>query len=716
LTPRLSPRTLGFQDATPHVDRTVQLGMSLPDPALITGLAVVAVAGLAVALALTRRRPPEVVLTITRNALPPRDSSAALDASDAVAVRVGETRVPPVAMRIASGADPVLYRLLALDSPDDIEALESAPPPEHEDRVAALRTPRTGPVEWQQAGEVGRAGGPLFARAASNAAGDLAAGGSGDTEPTPADEKPPAVLAGVAVPAADSRANDGAGWAARATDGAGGGADPAGSANPADPADALRPVAGDPAGDASTTVAGGDPAQPPQPAVSSPAAGGAEEQPRRDGDGEETGTPAGAEACGAERHIVRELSALVIRARAVHGDALERQRRLQREHDAASARAEAAAHVMDRRRVLEEKEAAQRRFRFERTSAQDAAGVEEAASRWLSTINQLNVRVRDAQRVAAAERHRASRLVTEMENGAGRVDAARIALESAEHRVHEAREALAACEELHGARLAAATIASTIGSADEPSGVPGEASSGPAIVSAGAGSTAPPRMNGTAPGTLLGGGLDAAASQETRTSAPVTDDDLMVHGQIRPRSLLEAILEGDEDALAAAVVALAPDSIDDGRRWHLELSALRDALTWATIEAALVDLPRAHAFWSEFSAAEAREIAVALSSLGYRYDGRGGFAEGRIPSTRDLALAVGYAGVDPRRIRRWPGPAEIALLLDGARVAVAEFVLAGAPDLSLGQMVTLLGRRAPQFTALWDEWGRLRPILSDPVA
>ena len=690
--------------------------MSLPDPALITGLAVVAVAGLAVALALTRRRRPEVVLTITRHALPPRDSSAALDTSDAVAVRVGETQVPPVAMRIASGADPVLYRLLALDSPDDIEALEFAPPPEHEGRVAALRTPRTGPVEWQQAGEVGRAGAPLFARAASSPAGDLAAGGIGDAEPKPAGEEPPAVLAGVAVPAADGRARDGAGWAARATDGTGGEVDPAG------PADVPRPVTGDPADDASETVAGGAPARPPQAAVSSSAevgegdAGRPGEQPRRDGGGEETGSPAGSEACGEERHLVRELSALVIRARAIHEDALERQRRLQREHDAASARAEAAAHVMDGRRVLEEKEAAQRRFRSERTSAQDAAGVEEAASRWLSTINQLNVRVRDAQRVAAAERRRASRLVTEIENGAGRVDASRIALESAEHRVHEAREALAACEELHGARLAAAMIASTTGSADAPPGVPGEASSGPAVASAGAGSTAPPRMNGTTPGTPLGASLDAAEDQATRTSAPITDDDLMVHGQVRPRSLLEAILEGDEDALAAAVAALAPDSIDDGRRWHLELSALRDALTWAAIEAALVDLPRDHAFWSEFSAAEAREIAVALSSLGYRYDGRGGFADGRIPSTRDLALAVGYAGVDPRRIRRWPGPAEIALLLDGARVAVAEFVLAGAPDLSLGQMVTLLGRRAPQFTGLWDEWGRLRPILSDPVA
>jgi len=408
----------------------------------------------------------------------------------------------------------------------------------------------------------------------------------------------------------------------------------------------------------------------------------------------------------------------VIRARAIHEDALERQRRLQREHDAAGARAEAAAHVMDGRRVLEEKEAAQRRFRSERTSARDSAGVEEAASRWLSTINQLNVRVRDAQRVAAAERRRATRLVAEIETGGGHVDAARIALESAEHKAHLAREALAACQELNRSRLAAAMIASTVDGTIGAEEVPEGVSSGPAIASTESSSMAPPRLYGTATGTPAGGDLDAAVSQEARTpapaSSPVAEDDLMMRVQVHPRSLLAAILDGDEDALAVAVVALAPDSIDAGRRWHLELSALRDALMWSAIETALIDLPRDHAFWSEFSPAEAREIAVALSSLGYRYDGRGGFADGRTPSTRDLALAVGYAGVDPRRIRRWPAPAEIPLLLEGARVAVVEFVLAGARDLSLGQMVTLLGRRAPQFTALWDEWGRLRPILSGP--
>ena len=35
-----------------------------------------------------------------------------------------------------------------------------------------------------------------------------------------------------------------------------------------------------------------------------------------------------------------------------------------------------------------------------------------------------------------------------------------------------------------------------------------------------------------------------------------------------------------------------------------------------------------------------------------------GFADERVPSQRDLSLAVGYAGLDPMRIRRWPTEAE----------------------------------------------------------
>jgi hypothetical protein len=31
--------------------------------------------------------------------------------------------------------------------------------------------------------------------------------------------------------------------------------------------------------------------------------------------------------------------------------------------------------------------------------------------------------------------------------------------------------------------------------------------------------------------------------------------------------------------------------------------------------------------------------------------------------------------------------------------------------MSLGELVTLLGRRADALTELWNEWGQVRPVL-----
>jgi hypothetical protein len=38
-----------------------------------------------------------------------------------------------------------------------------------------------------------------------------------------------------------------------------------------------------------------------------------------------------------------------------------------------------------------------------------------------------------------------------------------------------------------------------------------------------------------------------------------------------------------------------------------------------------------------------------------------------------------------------------------------------ASELALGEMVALLGRRADGFTDLWDDWGRIRPLLLQDV-
>jgi hypothetical protein len=104
-------------------------------------------------------------------------------------------------------------------------------------------------------------------------------------------------------------------------------------------------------------------------------------------------------------------------------------------------------------------------------------------------------------------------------------------------------------------------------------------------------------------------------------------------------------------------------------------------------------------------------VARGLAALGFRYDGMGEFADGHVPGQRDLALAVGAAGMLPVRIRFWPSAAETAALFRGVRVATDLLVAQRAPALTLGEMVRLLGRRAEQLTDLWNDWPRVRPVL-----
>ena len=121
--------------------------------------------------------------------------------------------------------------------------------------------------------------------------------------------------------------------------------------------------------------------------------------------------------------------------------------------------------------------------------------------------------------------------------------------------------------------------------------------------------------------------------------------------------------------------------------------------------------PPDHPFWGSFTRHECREIAVALGALGHHPIPGSGWADGRVPSRRDLSLAVGFAGADPMRIRIWPNEAEMGRLFDGTETNVYGFLLEQAGGLTLGEMVALLGRRAEEFTDLWNAWGRLRPLL-----
>jgi hypothetical protein len=170
-------------------------------------------------------------------------------------------------------------------------------------------------------------------------------------------------------------------------------------------------------------------------------------------------------------------------------------------------------------------------------------------------------------------------------------------------------------------------------------------------------------------------------------------------------------VRGDRSTLSRLVEQLAGDDADERRRWQVELADLVDAILGRSIEAAALTFPLEHSFWGGFSRAQNRDITAALASLGFRFDGLGGWADDRVPSQRDLSLAVGYAGLDPMRVRPWPSEEEIGELFREVAVAADEYLAEAAGGLTLGELVSMLGRRADALTEVWNDWPRLRPLL-----
>ena len=171
------------------------------------------------------------------------------------------------------------------------------------------------------------------------------------------------------------------------------------------------------------------------------------------------------------------------------------------------------------------------------------------------------------------------------------------------------------------------------------------------------------------------------------------------------------LLGGDRVAMTTLVDALAADDLEQAPHWQQLLTELIDAILADAIEASALEFPADHRFWGPFSLTQPRAIVRALGSLGYRFDGLGGWVDERIPSQRDLSLALGYAGLDPMRVRHWPDEAATRQLFSEVRVAADEYLAGNAGDLTLGEMVTMLGRRADALAELWNQWGTIRPLL-----
>ncbi len=328
------------------------------------------------------------------------------------------------------------------------------------------------------------------------------------------------------------------------------------------------------------------------------------------------------------------------------------------------------ARARDRRSVADDKEAARVTYRRAIAGATADTELQAAAAEWLREIHRLNRAIVHAERSANGIVRGTSALDGAAAQAEAAHDAARVAADLAEAACLEARQAVAACEEEMQRRAAATTAA--------------------------VGSTA------VRPGTL--DARHGAARRPTRTA------DMLIPTSVSP---LARLLQGDRAAVLGIALQLEEDTGMEAGRLQLLLVEMREIAVARAIEQHALAFPDGHPFWAQMgSGDEARSVVAALAAMGYRFDGDRGWQDNRVPTPRDLAMAVAHAGFDPRSVRRAPVQQQIDELWRGTRVLVEEYLLACAPDLELAQMTAALGPRASRLGELWDFWGRLRPLLA----
>jgi hypothetical protein len=377
-----------------------------------------------------------------------------------------------------------------------------------------------------------------------------------------------------------------------------------------------------------------------------------------------SGDAAATERCAEERRLADERCELATRARAQADAAINALRLAQRSYDEHEAAAVTASWKADPRAVHEAKDAAQGGFRSAVAAAASPDQLEAAARDWLTEINRINSESREATTTAAREHAAALEIGATLERLGLEADAARISAANADASCLAAREAVAECDERP---------------AEDPSSF-------------------------LVPPVPVGAGASRLEEDETLGQA------LEAGGEPR----IFRLLHGDRQAMTTLVASLADKADPDAkRRWQLQMTNLVEAIVADAIEASALDFPPDHEFWGVFTRVQGRDIANALSSLGYRFDGLGGWADGRHPSQRDLSLALGYAGIDPMRVRHWPTEEGTAELFRDVSVAADEYLAGIAGDLTLAEMVAMLGRRADGLAEVWNQWGTIRPLLLD---
>ena len=351
------------------------------------------------------------------------------------------------------------------------------------------------------------------------------------------------------------------------------------------------------------------------------------------------------------------------------------------------------------------KEKAHGAFRSAVAAARSRGQVESAAVAWLAEINRINRNGRTAlARIASAT----------IEAGVLQDRLARLS-DSAESTALMAAAAAEACRAAQAELDASNAAHESQAAADPPDGAwtPEVAKLAEAAARRKAGDDEATTATTSLPAAALlsaeaagAGALQSAAGDSTPSTSWLAIDIASPHPQVIVR-----LVRRDDPTMSALVDKLAGSDAAARARWQLNLSTFVDSVVAAAIDESCIEFARGNPFWDQFSAAECREIAHGLAALGFRYDGFGSFVDGRVPSSRDLALAVGQAGLLPVKIRHWPTAEEAAFLLQGVSVSADTFIAARAPALTLGECVRMLGRRAEYLADLWNDWPRCRPLL-----
>jgi hypothetical protein len=348
------------------------------------------------------------------------------------------------------------------------------------------------------------------------------------------------------------------------------------------------------------------------------ATGGGDGGPLGDSVAGSASAPAATGPCADQRRVVDERCALADRLRTAAESSADALRDAQRAYDTHAANADQAATIADARAQRAAKDAAQRTFRNDRSRAGTRDEVEAAARTWLQEINRINEAAREAAGDLAREQAAAAQAMAAIERLTVEADATRVQAESAQESCQLARQTLADCEETASRQAAAhMPLAPSLAPDEAPDEVP---------VGAAAATAAAARPGFGTVGTRI---------------ATEGDEDALSSAAERGRPAIVRLLAGDRDTMQRVVVALAADDVIEQRRWQLQLSELVDAIVARAIEACAFQFPLEHPFWGPFDQTQDRDVALALSSLGFRFDGLGGFADDRVPSQRELSLALG---------------------------------------------------------------------------